>query len=130
MFASTTSRLAVRSIAAPAARPSLFLYNTASSARWTARISTMAAKRPGLAAVKPFQPTVLRRHINMDKVDTEEEKKLGKQKLQATPETVSTTSSVQGGMPQPNRVKDDVDMLKGIKDDLVLLAPAKANGTD
>lgn len=66
----------------------------------------------------------------MDKVDTEEEKKLGKQKLQATPETVSTTSSVQGGMPQPNRVKDDVDMLKGIKDDLVLLAPAKANGTD
>lgn len=61
----------------------------------------------------------------MDKVDREEEKKLAQQTLKATPETVSTTSSVQGGIPQPNRVVQDVDMWKGIKDDLVLIAPEK-----
>lgn len=133
MLASSTSRLAVRSIAGPAARPAALLRHITSPARWAARINTMATKRPGLpvfAQLTPVQSAVLRRTINMDKVDREAEKKYAQQTLKPSPETVSTTSSVQGAFLQKNKAVQDVDMLAGIKGDLVPFALAKTAAID
>lgn len=73
------------------------------------RLGTIALLRYATAAKPPF-----------DKVDTETEQKILKQKLQANPNDVTGASSVRAVVePRPKKGDDDADMMAGIKADMV-----------
>jgi hypothetical protein len=72
-----------------------------------------------LARIKAMQAGALRRNISEEQKKAED--KYAHEKLKATPETVSTTSSIHPlnseiGTPPPEK---DVDMLKDLKSDVV-----------
>jgi hypothetical protein len=127
MLRTGASRLALRSIAAPTARPASRLVNRAPSAQWTTEFSSLCSKRPSvppMAQFKPIQAAVSRRTLAA-KIDKEAEKKYAQEKIKPTPELVSTTSSVHSmftevGTPEPER---DIDMMAGIKHDVVGATP-------
>jgi hypothetical protein len=86
-------------------------------------MTSLAVKRPqvsALAQLKPVQTALLRRSF-ADKIDREAEKKYAQEKLEPSPELVSSTSSMHpilGEVGQPPPVRD-VDMMAGIKGDVV-----------
>lgn len=89
-------------------------------------MTSMAFKRPQLSATAQLRPapTAILRRTLADKIDREAEKKYAKEKLEPTPETVSTTSSIHPILGEVGGVPDsagDVDMMAGIKGDVVCL---------
>lgn len=83
-------------------------------------------KRPQIVAITPYNPTqaaICQRNVTSspwDKIDKTAEDKIAHQKIQPTPEIVSSMSSVHpvmGEVGTPNPVRD-VDMMAGIKRDL------------
>lgn len=72
-----------------------------------------------MAQLKPIQTAILRRNLTKDQIKAEE--KYSHEKLKATPETVSTTSSIhpmfeEVGTKTPEK---DVDMMAGMRHDIV-----------
>lgn len=97
-------------------------------------MASLAFKRPQLPAaaqLKPAPTAILRRTL-ADKIDREAEKKYAKEKLEPTPETVSSTSSMHPILGEvgetPNSAANDVDMMAGIKGDVVLSPSYSAKG--
>jgi hypothetical protein len=123
MLRTGASRLAVRSIAAPATRPiSATFQRGAAQLQRTTNFSSAGAKRPqtpSMAQLKPIQAAVLRRTL-ADKIDHKAEKRYAEERIKPTPETVSPESSTQSMAAMPvDRADDNVDMMAGVKHDLV-----------
>lgn len=122
MLRTGASRLALRSVPAPAARPLASFRFPAPTAQRPTRFSSVASKRPQisqLAQFKPIQASVIRRALTEERKQAEN--RYAHEKLKPTPETVSTTSSIhpimsEVGAEQPER---EVDMAAGIKSDVV-----------
>ncbi|KZM28553.1 uncharacterized protein EKO05_0005665 [Ascochyta rabiei] len=110
-----------RSITAPAARPFASAQRTAPAHQWTTQFGSLASKRPQtsqLARITLIKSSILRRNITKEQEKAEE--KYAHEKLEPTPERVSTTSTIhpflsEHGAPAP---EPDVDMMKGVKSDL------------
>ncbi|KAF2203965.1 hypothetical protein GQ43DRAFT_478589 [Delitschia confertaspora ATCC 74209] len=123
MLRTGASRIAFQAIAPSVVRRtgSAFLCR-ADPAQWAARFSSVAfTKRPQApsASSKPIQ-AIFRRTL-ADKIDREAEKRYREEKLQPTPETVSATSTTRPLLSEvgaSDPVNHDVDMMKGIKDDM------------
>jgi hypothetical protein len=83
----------------------------------------MASKRPQtaqLARITPIRSTLSRRNLTEDQKKAED--KYAHEKLVPTPETVSTTSSIHPFMSEQgveNPQNNDVDMMAGVKSDVV-----------
>ena len=125
MLRNGASRLAWRSLGAPATRAAPGFRNTAPTAQWTTQFGSLASKRPGtsqLASLKPSQAIVMRRSIT--DAQKKDEKRYSEEKLQATPETVSSSSSTRamtgevGDEASPEYGKD-TDIAAGLKHDVV-----------
>jgi len=93
------------------------------SVQLTSRLCTLSSKRPQAIAIsiQKLNRTTLRSSSKYDKPDTKLEAKVGKKKLEAHPELVSTTSSTHPlfseiGTPEPEK---DTDMSAGIMADVV-----------
>ncbi|KAF2277081.1 uncharacterized protein EI97DRAFT_466621 [Westerdykella ornata] len=124
MLRSGASRLASSSFMTPMIRPTSTALNRSVSVQWNAKLTSMATQRPRLAPMArlgPLQAT-LRRRTMADKIDREAEKKYAHEKLEPTPETVTSSSTMQpvfGGksagkplsMPEP-------DMTAGLRGDI------------
>ena len=95
------------------------------SSQFSSKLCTLSQATRPLAIGKPVTLALARyasQQAPMDKINKEVESKLGSQKLEAHPETVSSTSSThpvfgEVGMPEDQH-KDD-DMMAGVKGDLV-----------
>lgn len=111
-----------RSMAAPAARPFASAPRAAPAHQWATQFGSMASRRPQisqLARKTPIKTTISRRNVTKDQKKAEE--RYAHEKLEPTPETVSTTSSIhpflsEQGVENPQK---DVDMMKGVKSDIV-----------
>ena len=111
---------------------SAFLSATSKAQRGS-HLTTLCSRRP-LAATRSVTGTFVRSQTTtppLDKKDQKHEQQVGREKLQATPETVSTTSSVhpvleEVGTPE---AEPDTDMMAGIRSDMVRsnLVPHSAN---
>lgn len=120
-----------RSITAPAARPFAHTQRAAPAHQWTTQFGSLASKRPQtsqLVRVTPIKATIPRRNLTKDQEKAEE--RYAHEKLVPTPETVSTTSSIHPILgeqatadPEPN-----VDMMKGVKSDVVWLHTTNLSG--
>jgi hypothetical protein len=124
MLRSGAPRLSLRSIARPGAqstRPAFFS-KPEFVPQWQARLTTLSsARRPQAAQLRPVQAMILRRAY-AGKIDTEAEERYRQEKLKPTPETVTTTSSTRAVFSEPGdaqRPEKDIDMMKGVKQDLV-----------
>jgi hypothetical protein len=102
---------------------SKFVPRISESVQFNSRLCTLSSKRPQAIAVsiQKLNRTTLRSSSKYEKPDTELEKKIGKEKLEAHPDLVSTTSSTH---PLFNEIgtKDsekDADMSAGIVADIV-----------
>ena len=100
-----------------------FKPNVLESVQFTSRLCTLSSKRPQAIAVtiQKLNRTALRSSSKYDKPDKNLEAKIGKKKLEAHPELVSTTSSTHPlfgeiGTKEPEK---DADMSAGIVADLV-----------
>ncbi|KAL9095762.1 MAG: hypothetical protein Q9165_002194 [Trypethelium subeluteriae] len=88
----------------------------------TSNLATLCNRRP-LTAARPFTAAFIRYQSTsqpLDKVDRKHEAQVGNEKLQATPETVSATSSVHpvlGEVATPEQ-EPDTDMMAGIRSDM------------
>jgi hypothetical protein len=88
-------------------------------------MSYMGMKRPQLPAknqLGSIQTGLLRRTL-ADKIDREAESKYAKEKLKPTPETVSSSSTMHpvfGAEHQAADIPREVDMMAGMRSDLVL----------
>ncbi|KAH6633412.1 hypothetical protein C7974DRAFT_375499 [Boeremia exigua] len=110
-----------RSITASAARPFAPAPRAAPARQWATQFGSLASKRPQaaqLARVTPTQTIISRRNLTKDQKKAED--RYAHEKLEPTPETVSTTSSIhpvfsEQGVENPEK---DVDMMKGVKSDL------------
>jgi hypothetical protein len=124
MLRNGASRLALRSVGAPFTRSATTFRYTAPTVQWTTQFGSLTSKRPvspQMTLMKPIQATVMRRSLT-DK-QQEAEKRYAQEKLKATPETVSTTSSTHAmfgevGVEEAEQNKD-VDMMAGMKHDVV-----------
>lgn len=122
MLRNGASRLALRSIATPLARSSAALPHANPALQWATQFSSMASKRPQssqIAHIKPVQAAIFRRNLTDEQ--KEAEKKYAHEKLKVTPDTVSASSTthpmfgeIGGTNSQPQ-----VDMMAGVKDDVV-----------
>lgn len=89
----------------------------------SAHLSALWSKRQW-PATKPISTAFIRYQTTsppFDKVDRKHEEKVSHEKLQATPETVSATSSVHpvlGEVATPEE-EPDTDMMQGIRSDMV-----------
>lgn len=122
MLRNGASRLALRSIATPAARSPTAPRHATPVFQWATQFSSAASKRPQLsriAQMKPVQAAIIRRNLTNEQ--KEAEKKYAHEKLKATPETVSASSTSHpvfgelGGSPPPQQI----DMMAGVKGDVV-----------
>ncbi|KAJ8114964.1 hypothetical protein OPT61_g3282 [Boeremia exigua] len=110
-----------RSITAPVARPFAAAPRAAPAHQWATQFGSLASKRPQisqLARITPTKTTIARRNVTKDQKKAED--RYAHEKLQPTPETVSTTSSIhpflsEQGVETP---QNDVDMMKGVKSDI------------
>ncbi|CAO2655857.1 Nn.00g046600.m01.CDS01 [Neocucurbitaria sp. VM-36] len=121
MLRNGASRLALRSIAAPVARPAASFYRTSPIQQCTIQFGSMASRRPQLpqiAQLKPIQVAIARRNITEKQVQAES--KYQHEKLKPTPETVSTTSSTHPifGEIGTGTPPKEVDMMAGVKHDV------------
>ncbi|KAF2036718.1 hypothetical protein EK21DRAFT_83656 [Setomelanomma holmii] len=123
MLRNGASRVALRSLGAPATRPAASFQRTTPILHWTTQFGSLASKRPritGLALAKPIQSTIARRTIT--EKQQEAEKHYAQEKLKATPETVSATSSTHamfGEVGVEDKEKpNEVDMMAGMKHDV------------
>ncbi|KAF2642660.1 hypothetical protein P280DRAFT_271111 [Massarina eburnea CBS 473.64] len=94
MLRTGASRLALRAYPAPAVRPAASFRCTAPAAQWS-QFSSVASKRPQIrpaAQLRPVQAAVMRRTLSQER--KEDEDRYAHEKIKATPETVSTTSSI------------------------------------
>ncbi|KAF2739594.1 hypothetical protein EJ04DRAFT_284211 [Polyplosphaeria fusca] len=123
MLRTGASRLVLRSVAPPAARPAGHVFQrVAPQLQTTTKFSSAARTRPqivSLAQLKPIQTAVLRRSM-ADKINREAENRYQHEKLEPHPERVTATSTVhpllsEVGAKDPER---DVDMMAGVKGDL------------
>ncbi|KAF1363335.1 hypothetical protein EJ07DRAFT_163206 [Lizonia empirigonia] len=120
MLCNSATRFA-RSITAPAARPFASAQRMAPTYQWATQFGSLASKRPQisqLARITPGKATVPRRNVTNEQKKAEE--RYAHKKLEPTPETVSTTSSIhpilsEQGAPNP---EPDIDMMKGVKSDM------------
>lgn len=111
-----------RSITAPAARPFAPAPRAAPAHQWATQFGSMASKRPRtaqLARITPIRSTLSRRNLTEDQKKAED--RYAHEKIVATPETVSTTSSIhpilsEQGVENP---QNEVDMMAGVKSDIV-----------
>jgi hypothetical protein len=123
MLRNGATRLA-RSIVAPAARPVSYTQCATPTQQWTTQFGSLASKRPlpsQLARIRAMQAGSMRRNISKEQLKVED--KYAHEKLKATPETVSMTSSIHPisgeiGTPSPSKDKD-ADMVAGVKSDVV-----------
>jgi hypothetical protein len=100
-----------------------FRPSVSESVQFTSRLCTLSSKRPQAIAIsiQKLNRTTLRSSSKYDKPNTTLEEKVGKEKLVAHPELVSTTSSTHPvfseiGTKDPEK---DADMSAGIMADLV-----------
>jgi hypothetical protein len=123
MLRNGASRLALRSIGAPASRPATSLRTTPTK-QWTTQFSSLASRRPQLAqvaALKPIRSSIIRHKVS--DAQKKDEGRYSKEEIKPTPETVSATSSVRsmtgevGVEKQPK--KDSGDVTSGLKHDVV-----------
>ncbi|KAF1977351.1 hypothetical protein BU23DRAFT_452433 [Bimuria novae-zelandiae CBS 107.79] len=121
MLRTGASRLALRTVPAPAVRavPSFRIATPAT--QWNTQFSSVASKRPQvsqLTRLKPVQAAVLRRALSEERKQAEA--RYAKEEIKPTPERVTMTSTIHpfndevGGEP-PHQ---EVDMSAGIKQDL------------
>ena len=95
------------------------------------QLCTLSSRTSALSTIKPLAPRTLAQirfastsdRKPVDHVDAQHETELGKEKLEAHPELVSSTSSAHAinselGAADP-REEDDTDMMAGIRGDLV-----------
>ncbi|KAI8935315.1 hypothetical protein NX059_007901 [Plenodomus lindquistii] len=121
MLRNGASRIALRSIVAPVARPVANFQRTTPSLQWTTQFGSMASRRPQTAHLKPVQADMLRRtYSELPKELKEAEKKYAKEVIKPTPETVSSTSSThpifsEVATENPDR---EVDMMASVKHDV------------
>lgn len=121
MLRNSATRFA-RSITAPTARPFAPAQRMGPTHQWATQFGSLASKRPQisqLARITPVKATVPRRNVTNEQKQAEE--RYAHEKLEPTPETVSTTSTIhpilsEHGAPNP---EPDIDMMKGVKSDLV-----------
>ena len=121
MLRNSAARFA-RSIAAPAARPFAPAPRAAPAHQWATQFGSLASKRPQasqLTRISPISSRLSRRNITKDQKKAEE--RYAHEKLEPSPETVSSTSSIhpvfsEQGVESP---QNEVDMLKGVKSDIV-----------
>ncbi|KAF2116075.1 hypothetical protein BDV96DRAFT_491842 [Lophiotrema nucula] len=126
MLRTGASRLALRSIAAPAARPASHVFSRAPfPVQCTTKFSSIAPKRPQsipIAPLKPIQAAILRRTL-ADKIDRKAEDKYQHERIKPDPARVTATSTVHPLLsevgtdtPQP-----EVDMMAGVRHDLATI---------
>lgn len=126
MFRNGASRLALRPITASAARPAASFQRTSAQLQWKTQFGSLASRRPQLpqvAQLKPTQSVILRRGITDKQKDAEA--RYAKEEIKPTPETVTASSSVHpifGEVNNQNKTTQDVDMMAGVKHDVVRLS--------
>ncbi|KAF2009219.1 hypothetical protein BU24DRAFT_85032 [Aaosphaeria arxii CBS 175.79] len=126
MLRTGASRLALRSIAAPSARPVVSSFiRTTKPVQWNTEFSSVASKRPqilSMAQMKPIQVAVLRRALS-DKIDLKAEKRYSQEKLKPSPETVSAYSTTHPLVGEVGRTNPqaEVDMMAGVKGDVTTI---------
>ncbi|KAF1911101.1 hypothetical protein BDU57DRAFT_462460 [Ampelomyces quisqualis] len=119
------SRIALRSMGAPATRLAPGFLHTSPAVKWTMQFGSLASKRPGapqLSPMKPIQAAAMRRSIT--DAQKQAESRYAKEEIKPTPETVSSTSttnamSSEARADQPE--KKEVDMTAGLKGDLATI---------
>lgn len=124
MLRNGASRIALRSIGAPASRPATSL-RTAPIKQWTTQFGSLASRRPQLAqvaALKPIQSSI--RHAVSDS-QKKAEARYSQEEIKPTPETVSATSSLRSmtgevGMDDEQK-KGSGDVTSGLKHDVVCI---------
>ena len=98
------------------------------SSQFSSKLCTLSKSRPQ-AASKPLTLALARyasQQAPMDKINTKHEAEVAKHKLQADPETVSSTSSthpVFGEVGMEESGERDADMMAGVKQDMVTYEP-------
>lgn len=125
MLRNGATRLAWRSLGAPATRVAPGFRNTAPTAQWTTQFGSLASKRPTLSqltSLKPTQAALMRRGIS--DAQKKDEERYAHEKLKATPETVSSTSSTHAmfgevGDRGGSGADKNPDMAAGLKHDVV-----------
>jgi hypothetical protein len=123
MLRNGASRLALRSLGAPATRLAFAFRCTAPTVQRTTQFGSLASKRPGtqqLAAMKPIQAAVMRRGVS--DAQKQAESRYSREELKPTPETVSVTSSTRsmvGEVGVQDPVAKDADMMAGMRHDVV-----------
>lgn len=124
MLRNGASRLALRSIGAPASRSAAGFRNTAPTVQWATRFGSLATRRPRLAqvtALKPIQSTIIR-HAVTD-AQKKAESQYSKEEIKPTPEIVSATSSTRqmtgevGVTEEPK--ENSAAMTSGLRHDVV-----------
>lgn len=128
MLRNGASRLALRTMTAPVARPAAKFQHASLPSQWTTQFGSMAATRPQTVHWKPTQASILCRNISekIPKKQKEAEKRYAQETIKPTPETVSLTSSTHPlfseiGTETPQR---EIDMMAGLKHDVVSRALA------
>jgi hypothetical protein len=123
MLRNGASRVALRSIGAPAARAAPGFRCTAPTTQWTTQFGSLASRRPGLSQtvpLKPIQSAVMRRSIT--DAQKKAESRYAQEMIKPTPETVSATSTTHAMFGEVG-VKDpepkEADMMAGMKHDVV-----------
>lgn len=89
--------------------------------QFSSKLSTLGASRPQ-ALAKPMVLSLARYATKpMDNIDSKHEQQLAKEKLEADPNTVSTTSSTHPlfGEVGTEEQEKDADMMAGVRQDLV-----------
>lgn len=95
------------------------------SSQFSSKLCTLSQATRPLAIGKPVTLALARyasQQAPMDKINKEVESKLGSEKLEAHPETVSSTSSTHPVFGEVGMAEDqhkDDDMMAGVKGDLV-----------
>ncbi|KAL2350128.1 hypothetical protein BJ546DRAFT_488399 [Cryomyces antarcticus] len=124
MLRTGPSRALLRSLASSAA-PSVRATSHSGAVgqlQLTSRLCTLSTKRPQTLA-KPLTAAFARLQTTQtqwDKIDKKQEGKVGKEKLEASPELVSSESSTHPifGEVGTEEKEDDTDMMAGVKADL------------
>lgn len=90
MLRNGASRLALRSLGAPASRPAPS-FRIAPAQQWTTQLSSLASRRPLLAQPKPIQCVIRQKVSDAQK---EAEARYGKEEIKPSPDTVTATSTL------------------------------------
>lgn len=122
MLRTGASRLALRSIAAPAVRPAASFCVAPLAAQRVTTFSSIASRRPQpspFAQCKPLSATIPRRTLTNER--KEAEKRYAQEEIKPTPETVSATSSIHpviGEVTGDERPPQEMKVSKGVQGDL------------